>query len=76
MSKSRLERIFIRAQDSNGKWGNISLAEATDEQFQRWYGMYLMSRTGATREDAVKHLDHMGIPPVELKEGAFDGEEE
>lgn len=31
-----LERIFIRAQDVNGHWGNINLKEATDAQFEAW----------------------------------------
>jgi len=28
-----LERIFIRAQDEDGKWGNVSVQDATDKQF-------------------------------------------
>lgn len=69
---TRLQRIFIRAQDEHGKWGNVSLHDATDEQFDRWLGMWLRSRALGTREHAIEWLDDLGISPVELKEGYDD----
>lgn len=70
MSKPRLERIFIRVQGDDGKWGNSSLTEATDEQFERWFGMYVASRllSNNSREDCIRLLDDLGMSPVELKD--------
>lgn len=65
---SRLSRIFIRAQDENGKWGNVSLDELSDDEFCKWYGKWMM-RGFETRENMLTHLDRLGIPPTELKEG-------
>ena len=31
-----LARIYIRAQDEAGHWGNVNLKEATDAQFDAW----------------------------------------
>jgi hypothetical protein len=31
-----LERVYFRAPDANGIWGNVSAADATDTQFDRW----------------------------------------
>ena len=76
MSKSRLERIFIRVKDSvSGRWGNKSIAEATDEEFDRWFGMYMRTRfTDGSREACIMLLDDHNASPVEIKEGAFEDE--
>jgi len=34
--KEDLDYIFIRAKDSKGKWGNLSLAKVSDKQFVEW----------------------------------------
>lgn len=72
---TRLDRIFIRVKDDKGKWGNASLAKATDDQFDRWLGMYLRTRGGDDRLNCITLLDSLGIPPVEIKEEAFDATE-
>ncbi len=36
LTAAHLARIYIRAQDAAGKWGNVSLAEASDAQFEAW----------------------------------------
>ena len=66
---SRLSRIFIRAQNEKGKWVNVSLEKATDEQFSSWIGRYLFTRIQEPRENLIRLLDDIGIAPVELKEG-------
>jgi hypothetical protein len=31
-----LDLIFFRAQDADGRWGNVSVKDATDTQFDTW----------------------------------------
>lgn len=70
----RLDRIFIRAKDENGKWGNLSLNELTDDQLTEWFGKWVYRRFDNDRMELLNILDHLGIPPMELKEG-WDKEE-
>jgi hypothetical protein len=70
---SRLDRIFVRAKNSDGKWDSVSLADLTDDQFNEWMAGYMLSRLAGTpyrtdRETAVEALDRLGITPVELRE--------
>lgn len=65
----RAERIFIRAQDSKGKWSTISLAKATDEQLGAWLGRYIIKGMQDPHKEIPLLLDAIGIPAVELKEG-------
>lgn len=66
---TRLDRIFIRAQNKEGKWVNKSLAELNNEEFSTWYGKWLMRAFQDNRIPMIELLDDLGIPPVELKEG-------
>ena len=70
---SRQERIFIRVQEASGKWVNKSIAEATDNEFDRWFGMYMRTRfTDGSRDACLMLLDDHNASPVELKEEFFD----
>ena len=36
LTSEDLDRVFLRAQDDQGKWVSISAREATDKQFDTW----------------------------------------
>lgn len=65
---SRLKRIFIRAQMLEGGWGSLDLERVTDQQFNEWYGGWIIKSFSNDRLKAIELLDVMGIPPVELKD--------
>lgn len=72
-AEKRLSRIFIRV---DGK--NISLKDATDEQFGNWYGNYLLRHLKndmhcdhvdtCVRANMIEFLDKNDYTPVEVKE--------
>jgi len=53
--KEDLDYIFIRAKDSKGKWGNISLTKVSDNQFVDWatknFGIEIRDDASAKGED-------------------------
>lgn len=66
---SRLDRIYIREQNKNGKWDSLSLNEVSDEQFTNWLGKWLLKMAG-DRNEVLNCLDELGIPPAEVTEEA------
>jgi hypothetical protein len=64
---SKLDRIYIRELNAQGKWDSLSLAEVTEEQFTNWLGKWILRMAG-NRTEAINCLVELGIPPAEATE--------